>query len=107
MKTTLLHPAKPTPRVIQAPLVLFRDCNKEWPYIMTSKPFKRECISNGVVFAFISKEQFYFQATPDEFFFLLVVPLLQEFTDIVPIELTDDLPPMRDIQHDIDLVRGS
>ena len=33
--------------------------------------------------------------------------LLQDFSDVVPIELLDCLPPMREIQHHIDLVPGS
>ena len=33
--------------------------------------------------------------------------LIMEFEDVFPIELPNDLPPMRDIQHCIDLVPGS
>ena len=34
-------------------------------------------------------------------------PLLQHFSDLIPSELPKNLPPMRDIQHAIDLVLGS
>ena len=33
--------------------------------------------------------------------------LLSDFSDLVPDDLLDELPPMRDIQHAIDLVPGS
>ena len=35
------------------------------------------------------------------------VPILKEFADVFPKELSDNLPPMRDIQHAIDLVLGA
>ncbi|CAL9015407.1 unnamed protein product, partial [Prunus brigantina] len=36
-----------------------------------------------------------------------LTPLLQEFNDVIPEELPAGLPPMRDIQHCIDLIPGS
>ena len=36
-----------------------------------------------------------------------VEPIMAEFVDVVPVEIRHGLPPMRDIQHQIDLVPGS
>ena len=36
-----------------------------------------------------------------------VVKILEEFTDTIPNELPDGLPPKRDIQHHIDLIPGA
>jgi hypothetical protein len=33
--------------------------------------------------------------------------LMGEFADVFPVELPDELPPLHDIQHQIDLVLGS
>ncbi|KAL9252363.1 hypothetical protein AKJ16_DCAP10859 [Drosera capensis] len=37
----------------------------------------------------------------------LVLPLLEEFADVIPDELLAGLPPMRDIQYYIDFVPGA
>lgn len=34
-------------------------------------------------------------------------PLMEEFSDVIPEELPLGLPPMRDVQHQIDLIPGS
>ncbi|MCI61422.1 hypothetical protein A2U01_0082679, partial [Trifolium medium] len=36
-----------------------------------------------------------------------VLEILQDFNELIVDELPNDLPPMRDIQHQIDLISGS
>ena len=36
-----------------------------------------------------------------------VAPVIEDFSDVFPTDLPDKLPPMRDIQHAIDLIPGA
>ncbi|VVA38897.1 PREDICTED: reverse mRNAase, partial [Prunus dulcis] len=66
--------------------------------------FEKESLETGVVFALVIKEisaaPSYQQPEP-------LHQLLNEFSDVMPDDLPNELPPMRDIQHAIDLVPGS
>lgn len=73
-------------------------------HILTRKQFEREICLDGD--ALVAREV---SATPAS---APVVPreirqVLTEFSDTMPEELPDELPPMRDIQHAIDLVPGA
>lgn len=72
--------------------------------ILTRKKFEEESQDSGVVYAVVAR------AVPDDS--TLVVPseiqrVLSEYPSIMPEELPDTLPPLRDIQRAIDLVPGA
>ncbi|GJT98363.1 hypothetical protein Tco_1093881, partial [Tanacetum coccineum] len=56
----------------------------------------------GDVFVLVGKEVAKDSKIPEA-----MIPLLEEFSDVFPDEFPDGLPPLRDIQHHIDLEPGS
>ena len=75
---------------------------KENPNLLTMQPFAREMIESGMVYLLVVKEQQPNREVPDN-----VRELIEEFSDVFPEELPSGLPPLRDIQHHIDLVPSS
>ena len=74
-------------------------------HILKCKKFEREGIVIGICLALVAKE-----VPADSSIVnvpLEVKNLLDDFVDMVPDELPSKLPPLRDIQHAIDLVPGS
>ena len=72
--------------------------------IISPKEFEREVNGQSILFAVVAHETSTgSQDTPPE----EVTSILQEFHEVFPIDLPDNLPPMRDIQHAIDLVPGA
>ena len=73
-------------------------------HILSAKGFESEAKDPSQVFALVAKEQI----TPPQLEVPQVVqPILREFELVFPEDLSDTLPPLRDIQHAIDLVPGS
>ncbi|XP_042483120.1 uncharacterized protein LOC122063484 [Macadamia integrifolia] len=68
------------------------------------KQFERTSHDTGMILALVTRE-----VTPPPTVQLTrpIRELLTDFSDLVPDELPNKLPPMRDIQHAIDLVPGS
>ncbi|GKA52991.1 putative nucleotidyltransferase, ribonuclease H [Tanacetum coccineum] len=64
--------------------------------------FEDELEMGDDIFVLIGKEVAEGSKIPEA-----MIPLLEEFLDVFPDELLDGLPPLRDIQHHIDLDPGS
>ena len=64
--------------------------------------FLKESEENGIFYMLVVKYIGKSAGVPSE-----LESLLKEFEDIMPEELPNGLPPLRDIQHQIDLLPGS
>ncbi|GKC76864.1 putative nucleotidyltransferase, ribonuclease H [Tanacetum coccineum] len=76
--------------------------NKPTGNLLTLSQFQDELQMGDDVFVLIGKE-----VAKDSEILEAMIPLLEEFSDVFPNELPDGLPPLRDIQHHIDLEPGS
>ena len=72
--------------------------------IISPKAFERVAVQESIVFVLVARE---LHGETREEQSEEVKSVLQEFKDVVPEELPDHLPPMRDIQHAIDFVPGA
>ncbi|GJU20386.1 putative reverse transcriptase domain-containing protein [Tanacetum coccineum] len=70
--------------------------------LLTLSQFEDELEIGDGVFVLIGKEVDEDSVIPEA-----MIPLLEEFSEVFPDELPDVLPPLRDIQHHIDLEPGS
>ncbi|GKE57986.1 putative nucleotidyltransferase, ribonuclease H, partial [Tanacetum coccineum] len=69
--------------------------------LLTLSQFEYELEMGDGVFVLIGKK-----VAKDSEIPKAMIPLLEEFSDVFPDELPDGLPPLRDIQHHIDLEPG-
>ncbi|GJV20458.1 hypothetical protein Tco_1369478 [Tanacetum coccineum] len=76
--------------------------NKPTSTLLTLSQFQDELEMGGDVFMLIGKEVAKDSKIPEA-----MIPLLEEFYNVFPDELPDGFPPLRDIQHHIDLEPGS
>ena len=74
------------------------------PSFLTGSPVEKIVTNHGVFYTL-----YVMDAIEDHqlLFPKLVEPLLTKFSDIVPEEIPPGLPPMRNIQHCIDLIPGA
>ena len=72
--------------------------------LITPKEFEHEFAKEGPIFAVVVREAE--QAIESEQL-PEVTAILHEFEDVFPEDLPEGLLPMRDIQHEVDLVPGS
>ncbi len=69
---------------------------------LVNKSFVKESMDLGIFYMLLSAMEVDSMPIPTE-----IKHLMTQFGDVFPNELPNDLPPMRDIQHCIDLVTGS
>ena len=72
--------------------------------IISPKAFEKVAVQESIMFFLVARElhRETREEQPEE-----VKSVLQEFKDVLPQELPNHLPPMRDIQHAIDFVPGA
>ena len=70
--------------------------------LLNSSDFVEQSRETGIVYVLIGREKMQLQTTPQG-----VGRLLDEYKDVMPEDLPDGLPPMREIQHHIDLIPGA
>ena len=100
-KRIKLNPLQPRPASKQKKQ---NPTNNRGLNIISPKEFEREVNGQSILFAVVAHETSTgSQDTPPE----EVTSILQEFHEVFPVDLPDSLPPMRDIQHAIDLVPGA
>ena len=70
--------------------------------LLGKQEFIREMLDANQVYLLYDKECSLIEIVPK-----VVTSLLEEFADVFPKDLAEELPPLCDIQHQIDLVLGS
>nr|GFC14888.1 putative reverse transcriptase domain-containing protein [Tanacetum cinerariifolium] len=72
--------------------------------LLSRGPFQATMEESGVIFVLLS---FLVASDNPDIVPVEIQPLLHEFADVFPESLPSELPPLRDIQHHIDLVPGA
>lgn len=96
-----LNPLPPKP---VSPLDTKKSGERKGLHIISPTEFEHALAGDSIVFAVVVVEV---PVIPPAAAAVEVQSLLQEFQDVFPEDLPDQLPPLRDIQHAIDLVPGA
>jgi hypothetical protein len=70
--------------------------------LLAKREFIREMLDANQVYLLYGKECSPMKIVPEA-----ITGLLKKFADVFPKDLPEELPPLRDIQHQIDLMPGS
>ena len=95
-----MRPTQPTPETKQAESTN----SKEALTLISLKLIDKEIVKGSTVLALVAREV---NDDPPEHIPPTALPVLKKFADIFSEKLPNNLPPMRDIQHAIDLSPGS
>ena len=76
-------------------------------HILTKNKFQHESKENGVIYAVIMKKVDMKDAGSISSIPKKAAELLNNFSDIGPVDLPSELPPLHNIQHSIDFMLGS
>ena len=85
-------------RMEEQPLITLTQSEREWELAVKEARVVHALIARQI----LAVEECPPTELPDE-----VKSLLEEFKAVLPADLPDGLPPMRDIQHHIDLIPGT
>ena len=89
-------------RIVLTPLMpKVKDSKVVGNYFLTGSQLKKVLTKQDEIYALLVMDAYSTQQAPCHELFL---PLLEEFKDMIPDEILIGLPPMRNIQHCIDLV---
>ncbi|RVW49578.1 Transposon Ty3-I Gag-Pol polyprotein [Vitis vinifera] len=96
----ILRPMKEVPPIKKS------DENAQPKKVLTMCQFENESMETKVIFALMARKVEEFKEQDKEYP-ANARKILDDFSDLWPVELSNELPPMRDVQHAIDLIPGA
>ncbi|GKA11185.1 putative CCCH-type zinc finger family protein, partial [Tanacetum coccineum] len=81
---------------------LAKPTKKNNEILLSINNFMDEVDESGIMYALVVRDEEPLVSVPQ-----FVKPLIEKYVDVMPKELPSRLPPIRDIQHHIDLIPGS